>query len=401
LFLDVANASSLASPRPGVLRERTVKLNEDLLKSLPQPAGRKELAGSENERKFSLKLFEDSRFTAVADYFESPSPGTNGWTGHLAETEGTFSMVVRNTEILGDVIMGGSRRRFSISTRDGQTIVQEKLASDSPKKSDGVLKFKPEAQPPPAAPLGTPDDPFSEDVLVAYTPTAKAKAAAVGTNIELVIDRCIVQTNAIYTKSGVTTRLNLVFKGLIQYAGDQSASVNYDTILNELTAPSDGKLDDIHPTRRSYRADIVVLMTAGDDSSGRSGVSWGMDSSTFNVFFADHAFSVISWEDASGDPIIFPHEIGHIQGCDHPGGRGVWVYSLGRKYSCPASGQSYATIMAAPQGIPYVVLDYFSNPAVLYPARNGCPTGQTAVNEETKTINDTSNTVANFLRRTP
>jgi len=73
------------------------------------------------------------------------------------------------------------------------------------------------------------------------------------------VDLAITETNTAYASSGITQRLNLVYKGEVVYP----ESGRFNTDLSRLRATSDGFMDEVHALRDTCRADLVSLIVTG------------------------------------------------------------------------------------------------------------------------------------------
>jgi hypothetical protein len=383
-----------------ILRQRFVNLNRDVLTTVSESTQRQTTAENERERTFSMELFDDASFTAVVDNFELSSTASKILSGHLVNVEGSFSIVFDDDGILGTIRVP-SKGTFRLLTIGNKTASQQ-LDPTKFKRPGDPLRSPSNA---PAQPLATPDDGAVIDLLVLYTPAARDAAAiaaghSAGTtaDIEKRIVACNTETNNAYTRSGITTKLNVAHRAFANYDGDKNGLGLLKTILGDLTKKGDGKLDDAHTLRDTHKADLVLLLVV-DNNEG--GLAWGMDNTNNNAGFEKSAFGVVAWDDAL-DGLAYSHEVGHIQGCDHDRSntttRGVYDYSFGYRYICDT--KQYYTIMAYGPG---EMVPYFSNAAVKFP--NVCPTGvaegQPDPCEEWKTINNTRKLVANFRPRVP
>lgn len=100
-------------------------------------------------------------------------------------------------------------------------------------------------------------------LLAAYTPAAES-AERLGKAVE--------ETNVRLAKLGATPRLELVHAVPVGYEEPQTRDP-LGTDLERLTGKTDGFLDDLHPLRDAYEADLVVLLVgdaANDRDCGRA-----------------------------------------------------------------------------------------------------------------------------------
>jgi len=229
---------------------------------------------------------------------------------------------------------------------------------------------------------GAGDDGSLIDVLFVTTPAA---SLAAGGSLAMAsqLDAHVAYTNAAYLASEVAQRVRLVHAEEVAYV----TSGNIITDLLRLKDPADGFLDEVHPLRDAYAADLVCLIV----DSASAGTAFQMQ--TLSPDFEDSAFAVVA-VNVSGD--VFAHEAGHIMGLGHdsvPGATAVFCYAFGHKTAGPVV---YRTIMASAPG---TKLDLFSNPSLQFEGQalgidgTGCPPGAA---DSARALNETALTVANF-----
>ena len=135
------------------------------------------------------------------------------------------------------------------------------------------------------------------DVMVVYT---RASRDAVGGEeaMRAIIDSHVTYTNAAYARSDVNHRYRLVHVSEVDYV----ESGNSITDLQRLRDPDDGFMDEVHPLRDAWGADLVSLV----NNSGSAGVAFMMQE--LSVEFAESAFSAIA-PNVGG--LVFAHETGN------------------------------------------------------------------------------------------
>lgn len=186
------------------------------------------------------------------------------------------------------------------------------------------------------------------DVMVVYT----AKAARHYRNIvrDLVVP-AVEATNGAFRLSNLDhIRLRLVHTHQTDYVEE---GAHFDHVWR-FADKGDGYMDEIHPLRDAYRADIAILIV--DDASG-CGLATRVRAD------ADEAFAVVHHACAVAN-YTFAHEIGHLIGASHD-----------LSYN---SARQWRDIMAAKEscgGCPR--LPVWSNPSVLV---NGEPAGTAELN---------------------
>jgi len=224
------------------------------------------------------------------------------------------------------------------------------------------------------------------DVMVVYTPSARNALGGTAA-IEALIDSYITFTNKAYRDSGVLHRFRLVHAAEIQYV----ESGNSITDLERLRAVNDGFMDDVHPLRDTWGADLVSLV----NTSGSAGVAFQMQ--TLSTAFASSAFSAIGAETGLLNPgLVFAHETGHNMGCTHNnepgGGTGVFCYSFGFR----TPDERWRTIMSSSPG---TFVNLFSSPLLDIDGQSlgidgdGCPPGAA---DNVRSLNEAAPTVAGF-----
>ena len=377
-------AHSAAAPdvaAPHVLRRRSVDLDLTALR-----AGAKEPGG-----RIRFNLFDQVAPGGSIDRVERR--GTRGLTmsGRLEEGGG-FVLVVERAQVSGIVRMPG--RQFTLGAdADGRPLLEEIALEGLPECAGTALPPLESSRPPRRAPRdevraetpvpAVPDDGDLIDVLVAYTGAAETAAGGPAA-VQALAQRAVDEANVAYANSGIATRLRLVWRGRTEY--DESAD-DLLTHLVRLTTPGDGFMDEIHALRDATGADVVTLF---ENDLEAAGIGYLMQNE--NNFFASSAFSVMSAFAASNN-LTLPHEIGHNQGCEHDRDHATYnplaKDAYGKRFT-GSDGRPYRTVMGYPPG---QRIPNFSNPAVVY---LGQPTGVANRENNTRVINLTADTVANF-----
>lgn len=193
------------------------------------------------------------------------------------------------------------------------------------------------------------------DVLVAYTPAARAYAGSTNA-MKAAINTYVAATNTAYGNSDVDVILKLA--GAVEATYTEAGSLQTD--LQRLASGSDAFLPTVPGLRNTYGADLVCLIRR-DGAAGVAGIGY---LGNLTSGFAPSAYSVVGDIWAVGNN-SFPHELGHNFGChhDHANGSGAArTYAYGHRFNGTNNVQ-YRTIMAYAPGSR---ISYFSNPSITY-----------------------------------
>lgn len=221
------------------------------------------------------------------------------------------------------------------------------------------------------------------DLLVLHTRADDAQAA-------LRANHLVAVTQQALTDSGAFVDLRLVRVERVDYT-DNNANLS---ALEDLTHNRVGA--DVAALRRRVGADLVVLLRRFHSSAqGSCGVSW-VGGSNQQALTMDLGFSVVS--DGFDDryychEYTFAHEVGHIFGNVHDpdiSPPGAFPFS----YAWAVPGK-FATIMSYQFDVAPLV-GKFANPAIACSAQ-GLPCGRAGLADNTRTINLTARTIANFV----
>ena len=313
----------------------------------------------------------------------------------------TLTLVVMGEDVIGTLHHDGATYEVQ-PLGGGLTAVY--LYDDTQSRSPPLINdvVIPDIEPgaaaaaPERAPLAQQGDDDAIDVLVAYSANVKRTAA----NIDARVALLLLQTHLAYANSGIDTRVRVVHSYETSYVPLAEANPNStQQDLSRLQASADGFADEAHGLRERYGADIVALLFQHSGRFCGGGITYQFPHNPLSDMWADWAFMVSGLGDvASGciedDGLTFVHEIGHLQGAEHnpedPTTTANRYYTYGHGNCNAATGwrtvMAYDTNGRCPKQIPY-----FSSPVVLY---QGTPTGDAALRDVARLINETSDTVA-------
>jgi hypothetical protein len=387
LFAEAPSTALLAPAAPGlgVVRSRAVGVR---LARVPGASPREAARGvlPPPGHRLTLNLFDD--VVVRARMVRAAREGRAlVWSGKIeGQPIGDVVLAVVDGVLSGSAVWPGGAYRIRF---DGASHVVEQL-DHALFPEDGCFREVAPTASAAEAPAVSADDGSLIDVLVVYTPGARAVAGGPSGMLSQ-INLAVAETNTGYANSNVIQRMRLAGTAEVSYA--ESGDISVD--LDRLTTPGDGYMDGVPALRDTYHADLVSLITE-TPSSLYCGVAWLMSGN--DPGFAPNAFSVVERACMTGY-YSFGHETGHNMGLNHARSdyasppTGAYPYSFG--YKNPAN--LFRTVMAydCPVSCPRIL--YFSNPTVTY---GGNPTGvgdtspSSAYNA--KSLDNTRVTVANF-----
>lgn len=361
----------------GIARRRTVTIDMDLLAR----AGRGEVDG------FRLNLFEDVSLEAVIERRYVLSPERYSILGSIrGDVAGRFNITVKNGYVSGDIqdeksqgfeIRSGGNNRLEVRELDhGQSFIcyNDVLIEQQTEQVES-RSLTPTS--PPLALLqncsgGDYDDGTTITVLVVYTawarcvqddgdPTSRTLCLDVGTDngpIEALIDQRIADMKEAFVQSDITTTtISLVHVEELDInyveSNDPTAtpSFNQESVVGDMDAiriPTDGVLDEVPLIRDYYYADWVVILSNFPGIGGVAAVVPGSIETLENS--SEKGYVIMD----PGFWFPFPHELGHLMGCDHQLIEpfnfrfGLFDYSLA--WRLEANGTDYFTVLSTGGG---------------------------------------------------
>jgi len=382
LFLDVPSSVKAQVPGddPAVVRSRLVAVDFKAL------TPRKSRQATPGKVRFEMNLFPGTAYVAQLESTTNPAQTHYSWAGALEGVAGSQVVFVAG----GGALMGSVRTptesyRIRYVGESGIHVIEEVDTARYPQEAEPVAVPLGEMPAPETPLVKLLDDGTTFDLLVVYTPAARAAAGGTAA-IQNLIVLGVAESNQAYANSNMTPRLQLVHMAEIAY----TESGNIQTDVNRLRSKTDGYMDSVHTLRETYKADLVKLV--GESTAGGCGIAYSIMSGTNNRAFESSAFCYTARSCISPN-YTFAHELGHLMGSNHapgdPTGTGAFSYSFG--YKDP--GANFRTVMAydCPNGFCPRVLQ-FSNPNVTY---LGLPTGTQSQNNA-NSIQNVRSEIANF-----
>ncbi len=319
LFIDVepAPAAATAGTETGA-RERFVGIDPDLLETARVEAGR---AGATPVLR--LNLFDDVVLDAIVDHTAPTSAGYS-LSGRIeGAPSGSVTLVVNGDVIAGTVrtpafiyrIRTADDGVLAISAIDPSTIPpggqpQSPLSPQAPQppaRNSPIMAPIPDARRPDAAPSTSDAEDGSQiGLLFVYTPAAR-EAEGGDAQIRALLELYAAETNRSYFDSGVIQRVYVALARELDYV--EVAGDGLDD-LHRLQDPDDGHLDEAHTLRDRHSADIVGLVTAGDNQYGGRAYQMSDPSDDFEALAALYV-------DHEAGASTVAHELGHIMGLHH------------------------------------------------------------------------------------
>ena len=364
---------------PTVSRSRSVTVNWGAVDT--GATSQKQAGGGSG---LTLNLFDDAIFSAVLDRREVRSKSVI-LLGHIEGIDKSqVTLVIEDTVMAGNIRLPGAY--FPVRyTGSGLHSVRQIDESQFPPEGQPIPRDATHSQTAQDSGITATDDGSRFDVMVVYTPAARAAAGGT-TAMQALINLAVAETNTAYSRSGIIPRLRLVHQEEVSY----TESGDFSTDLNRLTNPSDGFMDNVHALRNTYGADLVSLIIEG---TSLCGLGWLM--TTESNSFQALAFSVVARICATGN-FSLGHEMGHNMGLQHDRtdtpANGVFPFSHG--YADTPHG--FRDIMGSQTHVA-AVCAYKIFQSTLF---NGFPTGVAQPSPQSAdaatSLNATAFTVANW-----
>ncbi|MEO5676180.1 MAG: Calx-beta domain-containing protein, partial [Usitatibacter sp.] len=390
---DAAEKSGVEKER-GQVRARDAHPNWDSLNQL-----RKLLRANPSVAvEIELPVFEDTTLLLSIDRMEVQGHGVTSFSGHvvgeplnsalIVDARGTFAVHVNR-----------DNKAYQITFRGSAHTAAEidKSVFDGPDEPRVPRKVKPAGAKAAAEVSAAADDGSTIDVMVVYSPLARATAGGTAA-IQNQIDLALASTNQAYAASGMVQRARLVHMAEVNYI--EPASYDIGTTLDMITngvAPFDG----VNALRTQYGADVVSMFV--ERGGAYCGIGWLMHE--IGAWFAPNAYNVTVRTCATTGSTL-SHEMGHNMGLEHD----LYVspegpdHPVAQRYAhgYVNTAARFRTVMAyqsecSAAGVSCVRLNSFSSPNYLY---NGALTGNATTANAARMLNESRVTVANFRAAT-
>jgi len=383
---EVMIASDPEAPRPGTppaLRARNVTLSAATTESGHLSPG----------DTLVMSLFDDVSYRATVDRLTTNVNGT--FTVRARINGYPYGYLVLSTtggRTLGEIKVPEQFRRFAIVGEglDHLLLEMDEALAD---KLESAPPLVPPTTPAPAFAGIRADEwePATVDVMVVYTPAAENWAEARG-GIANVIAQAMEKAQLVNDNSDTLLTMNLVYSAAVSYT-----ELDCDTDLWRLTMTTDGYMDEVHPWRKQYEADLVSLFAHTDDCGG---IGWVLVNPAGQPAFG---FSITRVQQAAWT-YTHIHEMGHNMGLGHhkeqsvQPGPGIFSYAAGWRWEGMDTGL-YCSVMTyedgkyCADGQDHTRVAYFSNPSIPFA---GVATGHPQHGDSTRTIRRTKHAVATY-----
>lgn len=349
-----------------------------------------------------LSLFDDTAYTADIDRITQNLNGTVSIRGRIAGYPlGTILISTTDGRSLASIDIPEINQHYMIRG-DPDTGIHT-LAAVDPSKAKPLddspplippVRPQPEWIAPPSDGLDAPgpQDPATFDLMIVYTPAARAWANSNG-GMSNVIAQAIEKGQLALDNSQTFVTLRLAVSREVNYTENGDSGQD----LELLTGDTDGAMDDIHAWRNQFKVDIVCLFASVEDTGG---IGWLLYTASGDP---GTAFSLVRVQQADFS-FTYIHEMGHNLGCHHhknqnyQPGPGLFDYSAGWRW-VGTNGQMFCSVMTYSDGSYFsdgkdcTQVGYFSDPGISY---LGKVTGHAANGNNARTIREVKHVVAAY-----
>lgn len=235
-------------------------------------------------------------------------------------------------------------------------------------------------------------------LLVLYTSAANLIAGNIVNSVQAAID----ETNLSFVNSLINAEVELVYLGPTDYTESISPAPKANAADNDLVRfanNNDGHMDNVHNLRAKYNADICILLFDTNlypVGQHLGGIARGIKVSEGN------AFCMVNMENITGGAFSFPHEIGHLIGCQHHPNDPTLAtsgisYPFAYAHGFKSPNDDWRTIMSYDcgdaNGCPRLL--FWSNPNVNF---GTTPMGTTITHDNARILNEKIPNVMSFLQ---
>jgi hypothetical protein len=335
--------------------------------------------------RIELRLFDDVALTAKRRRVDARSKLRHVWVGEIEGAPASSVTLARNGDVVcGDIRADGRAWRIRFAG-DGLHEIRELDPTEASTRCGGAVAMTPPPKRKGSGAQhmdGSMDDGSAIDVLVVYTPAARAAEGGLAA-IEALIDAAVAESNTALANSAIDTRFRLVGTAEVNYVESGDAG----TDLDRLRETSDGYMDEVHGWRNAAGADLVSLIVNTTGSGGPAGIAYLL--TTLQSWTEAWAFSVVRRSSAAGG-YVPAHEMGHNLGCAHQKPTSTApMYAYAHAYSTPSNNRT--TVMYSVSSSQ--TIGHYSNPSVSY---GGEPTGVADSEDNARCIRNNANHVANY-----
>ncbi|MFD9483930.1 reprolysin-like metallopeptidase [Streptomyces sp. NPDC059991] len=267
-----AAAAGPSAPAPGAARTSSVEWAEGSFRAV---CGTRR--GAAPDRR-TFRFFDDARMEAVASHIARDRQGTVLWTGHLAgRPDRPVSLAIDGAcgqgapRVAGEVHLG-SKRYVIDADRPGTSTVRELRFTRTTSLYGDVVRV--EAPQGPRAPRPARQERHAQpraavtapviDLLIGYTPHTVRNTKGGVEALDLKVKAAVAGTNAAYSDSTVTARLNLLGTFTTkEWTGDDGDTGGMTTALSDPSSPrySGAFAADARRQRDEQGADLLHVLT--------------------------------------------------------------------------------------------------------------------------------------------
>ena len=374
-----ARDTATASAGPRATRARRVTTRADLLAVAMD-------AAAPPDAPFQLNLFDDVSLALRRVRVDDATTGHRTWVGTSSDRDDVVAALTMGPGgLTGRVVARGVAYAIEAAGA-GEAIVQELPAFDAPPELPA--RIPPASVRDAAARAGlsvVADGPARIDVLVLYTPAARAKVGGLAA-IEASLANAVAVTNTALQRSGVDATLATAALRELPYI-ESPGGITEDLFA---LAAGGSMQATVESMRAAAGADLVALVVGRTTPSAGCGVAYlGPSPAAFASVTEEACLFAGQWS--------FSHEIGHNFGADHaPGDPVVSAVPYARGYR----DSQVRTLMAySAPGTPARSLNYSSS-TVREPALTGAPTGN-SLQDNGRRLAETAATVAAYATSGP